>query len=456
MDMLKKTLPLLVFATTSLLADSIFQAVNIGNLGTNFLGAGAASGVALSATGQVIGQSLVNGNPNKINAFYYAGGILSNIGVLGFGADGASRTLAHSMNSSGLVVGQSTAYGQGSNLGERAVLWDGISLNSLGTFGTTSFGTGYSAALSINQAGTAVGTATMYSNGNFVGQRAFQWTSGTGLVDLGVLQNDPNLVNASAALDINNSGRAVGYSTVFTGNVAKGTRAVIFENGSNTQISALGVDGAGFANASATMVNQAGVVAGNSSFGSRGTRGFVYKNGVLTNIGTLGEDQTGYGSSVSKDLSETGIVVGNSQYYANDQIQGERGFLWSNGIMINLGLLAGAVNPGSYSEANGVNDGGQVVGRSSSATNVHATWWSNGMLYDLNDLVSGLNGYVLEDAVDINNLGQILVNGMNYSTNETRAFLLTPVSGVPEPQTYLLTGLGLIAIARIGKRIKDC
>ena len=225
--MLKKTLPLLVFATTGLLADSIFQAVNIGTLGTNILGAGAASGVALSETGQVIGQSLVNGNPNKINAFYYAGGILSNIGVLGFGSDGVSRTLAHSMNSSGLVVGQATAYSQGTNLGERAVLWDGISLNSLGTFGTTSFGTGYSSALAINQGGTAVGTAAMYSNGNFVGQRAFQWSTGTGLIDLGVLQNDPNLVNSSAALDINDNGKAVGYSTVYTGNVSKGTRAVV-------------------------------------------------------------------------------------------------------------------------------------------------------------------------------------------------------------------------------------
>lgn len=220
--MLKKTLPLLVFATTSLMADSIFQAVNIGTLGTNFLGAGAASGVALSATGQVIGQSLVNGNPNKMNAFYYAGGILSNIGVLGFGSDGANRTMAHSMNSSGLVVGQATAYSQGTNLGERAIIWDGLSPNSLGTFGTTSFGSGYSSALAINQGGTAVGTATMYSNGNFVGQRVFQWSSGTGLIDLGVLQNDPNLVNAS-------------------------TRAVVFEKGSKTQIAALGLDAAGFA-----------------------------------------------------------------------------------------------------------------------------------------------------------------------------------------------------------------
>lgn len=50
---------------------------------------------------------------------------------------------------------------------------------------------------------------------------------------------------------------------------------------------------------------------------------------------------------------------------------------------------------------------------------------------------------MLTSASDINDSGWIVGNAYNSKTNETRAFILSPV---PEPETYamLMAGLGLM------------
>jgi probable HAF family extracellular repeat protein len=76
----------------------------------------------------------------------------------------------------------------------------------------------------------------------------------------------------------------------------------------------------------------------------------------ITDLGTLG----GSGPVVAQGINDSGQVVGTS-YTASGFFHA---FLWQSGSgMQDLGALGGG-----NSQANGINDGGQVVGTSSTAS----------------------------------------------------------------------------------------
>src|SRR3954454_16188201 len=109
--------------------------------------------------------------------------------------------------------------------------------------------------------------------------------------------------------------------------------------------------------------------------------------------------------------------------------------------MTDLGTLPG----GSFSLGQSINNAGQVVGTASTSTlgPFHAFLYSNGQMTDLNDWIDPTLGITLEEATAINNSGQIVANS---SFSSSRAYLLTPISNVPEPSTLALFGVALLGL----------
>jgi probable HAF family extracellular repeat protein len=129
----------------------------------------------------------------------------------------------------------------------------------------------------------------------------------------------------------------------------------------------------------------------------------------LTDLGTLGGS-----SSEANGINDAGEVVGDS-YMASGA---EQGFLY-NGSIVGLGTLGGQT-----SFANGINDSGQIVGYSSTSTGAQDAYlYSNGTMVDLNDEVSGTDGWTMIAANAINNAGQ--VTGYAGDGSASDAFLFS-------------------------------
>jgi probable HAF family extracellular repeat protein len=194
---------------------------------------------------------------------------------------------------------------------------------------------------------------------------------------------------------------------------------------------------------SAGGINDSGQVTGSSSTDGPGEpyHAFLYTDGVMTDLGSLGPaNSSSWGAGINASGQITGTTSSSqpdAQFHA---------FLYSGGSMQDLGTLDGS---SSYGMA--INASGHVVGRSYIPNGAqHAFLYANGEMKDLNALIDPLSGWMLEEATAINDRGQIL--GTGWVGGEWRGFLLTPV---PEPQSWLLFGLGAIALACSHARIKN-
>jgi probable HAF family extracellular repeat protein len=135
-------------------------------------------------------------------------------------------------------------------------------------------------------------------------------------------------------------------------------------------------------NSQALAINAAGQVVGSFVHGGN-TRAFLWSNGVLSDLGTLG---TGIQeTSRALGIDSAGNVVGSASFAPGST---DHAFLWSKGVMRDLGTLG---DPSGSSQANAINAAGQIVGVSSAAKlgHIHAFLWQNGVMTDLGTLGGG-------------------------------------------------------------------
>jgi probable HAF family extracellular repeat protein len=99
------------------------------------------------------------------------------------------------------------------------------------------------------------------------------------------------------------------------------------------------------------------------------------------------------------------------------------------------------------SEANGINDAGQVVGIIVGITGDDATEWSAGSVIDL----GGLPGAMESVADSINNVGQVV----GYSGTPIEPPPPPPPIPVPETSTWAMMLLGFAGLAFAGYRLRS-
>ena len=313
----------------------------------------------------------------------------------------------------------------------QAVLWDRAgNTTDLGTLGGNS-----SLALAVNSVGHVVGVAANSLPDDFSGvmlpsatqARAFLWQDGQ-MRDLGTLGG-----NDAIALDINERGQVIGFS--FTNSSPNATTGLptahpfLWEQGAMKDLGSLGgtfavpgsLTGTFSVGAGGVDLNNRGEVVGTSSLAGDDTwHPFLWSGGVLNDLGTLGGNK-----GEAFFISDSGYVVGRADISPLNTIH--HAFLWKGGVMTDLGALPPCLN----STATSVNSAGQVIGetgRCPAGGDGPAFFSEHGEpMVALNDLVlpgSNLNitgGAFINDRGEIAGLG-VLPNG------DTRAVLLVPAT----------------------------
>lgn len=156
---------------------------------------------------------------------------------------------------------------------------------------------------------------------------------------------------------------------------------------------------------SARRINEAGQVAG-LSHTAGGSRGFLYSDGVMTDIGVL----PGHNISRVGDINDAGQIVGRSEEESVSLSM--RPVLYSGGVMTALGSFGGG-----YGFAYGINNSIEVVGLSRHPNGVtHAFLHSGGSMTDIGSFDGGYSC-----AYDINNNHQVV--GVSTLGSADRGFI---------------------------------
>jgi len=264
-------------------------------------------------------------------------------------------SIAYGVNDVGQVVGTSLG---ANGVGGHAFLWDNGTMTDLGTLGGTQ-----SVANAINNAGQVVGWSTNASGA----MHAFLWENGA-MTDLGTLAGD-----SSEAHAINGAGQVVGFSSTSPG----WDHAFLWDNGTMIDLGTLG-GGPYYDYSSAYGINDAGQVVGWTVNATENTRAFLWDNGTMTDLGPSG----------AYAINIAGEIVGDF---------GPNASLWINGAVTDLGTLGG-LSSGAF----GINQGGQIVGGSDTASGSRAFLWENGTMTDLGVLAADAGSW----SYGVNNVGQ--------------------------------------------------
>lgn len=326
------------------------------------------------------------------------------------GTLGGSSSTASGINASGQVVGWAFIGGNTAYHAFRTAPNSAINpaTDDLGTLGGS-----WSRAMAVNASGQVVGWAFTSDNSYHAFRTAPNRAINPATDDLvSPCTLDPGLnicVGEAFANDINDSGQVVGWVVTFCCNDIRAFRAApnspivpLDDFITNDGAVAYGI------NASGQVVGVFNIFSADQAF--RTAPGSFF-NSVTDDLGTLASGGVNL-STQANAINDLGQVVGSSDIGDNAPFPGTlHAFRTAPNRPIHP--ATDDLGPGN---ATGIDNFGQVVG---------GPLYSNGEWHNLNDLVAAGSGCASIEGVKINNAGQIAANG--NCNGQAHAILLTPI-----------------------------
>jgi len=222
----------------------------------------------------------------------------------------------------------------------RAFIWDGGSIQDLGTLGGTD-----SCAVSINKHGQVAGYSFTDSSSN-PPVHPFLWQGGT-MRDLGTLGGTFALTFA-----LNNRGEVAGFSFLAGDSVSHPS---LWHRGQNIDLGTLGGD-----SGNAESLNDATEVVGEADLpgpsGSQLYHAFLWRHGGMTDLGT----QDGDPCSLALSINSGGQIVGGSTDCKT--LLNGHAFLWEHGgPMVDLNSFVPSSSNLTLTVATAINDRGEIA-----------------------------------------------------------------------------------------------
>jgi probable HAF family extracellular repeat protein len=318
--------------------------------------------------------------------------------IVNMGSLGGTFGYVGAINNSGEVVGGSALATSGT---EHAFLFSHGKMKDLGTLATGPI----SQAYGMNDNGEVVGLSGTTESSTSQSYSMFVYRHGH-MVDLGAV----DLSKPFGGAQINDHGDIIGMP------LADGD-ASLDRDGKFTDLGSL----AGLGSAAWGLNNQDEVVGYSAISDANSTpvdHAFLYKHGKMIDLGTLGGV-----ASEGIAINNHGEITGD----ANTASGAVHGFIDNHGHMTDLGTLGGTTT-----EAFAINDHGDVVGFSAvNATSAHGFLYEHGKMIDLNSLIPAGSPYTITEAEGINNRGQIAATAVSTNTQDQTIYslLLNPSGG---------------------------